>query len=151
MEECYRSSVCMNTLSVLTVPGFIISNAVTRKTSQIQNQSNDAVMNKVNLSLGSRSLSIYNIFPSVNPFAGSTLKAVIILSRARLDSWMSAVLQNLTTKNIRGGSRKMQYCAVFGKFLQMATNHIIGTLRRFDSYWEPQELYIPNIEPPFEQ
>lgn len=72
-------------------------------------------------------------------------------SFAILNSLISTLSLNLTTESLCGGSRQKQYENIFDTLLQLATNHIIGTVWRFLEYWEPQELCILNIDLPFDQ
>lgn len=70
------------------------------------------------LNLFSTSVSIYthDIFTGLNLPAGPTLKNDIMLSLARLDHWISTVIQNLTIKNACRGTRKDQFGEFFSKF-----------------------------------
>lgn len=57
-------------------------------------QSNQALMNKLKFSLGAGFLSIYSFRPSVSP----SLTDGTIVFLAGLDTWISAVIQNVTTE-----------------------------------------------------
>lgn len=76
------------------------------------------------------------------PFAVLTLTNQTISSLARLDSWISIVVQNLITKTIRGSSRQKQYVDVFRKLLQLDTNHNICTGCGFVDFRSPKKFEL---------
>lgn len=121
----------MNTVRFATGINRIISNAVLRKTPPRPNQSNDALINKLYMSFRSVSLTIYNMFSGFSSPDSLTLTDGTVLSFARLNIWISTVAQNFTTKHIGAGGRAKQFCDVFGKWLQLSTNQIIGTVLLF--------------------
>lgn len=67
---------------------------------------------------------------------------------ARINSWTSTVVQNLTIGSERGWSRHKEYGDFLGKLLQQATELGIGTVTQFVGYWKPQELCIPKSKLP---
>lgn len=146
-----HDSLRMDTVRVSTEADRIRSDAGLRKTLPNPNQSNHALMSKSNLFLRSGSPSIYNIIPDFSPSAGPTLTEANIVSPTKLFASISTLVQILTTKSIRGGSRRKKYGDIFDKLLQLATNQIIDTFNCFFDYCEPRVLCIPNIKLPFNQ
>lgn len=105
-------------------------------------------MNKLNVFLSSRSLTIYNTFSGLHPFAGSRRTDGTVFSFSRLDPWISTVVQKLTIENIRGSSRKKQYGNVFGMLLPLAATRTMQTARLFVDYWDPKELATQKMNHP---
>lgn len=69
-----------------------------RKTSPTWNQSNNALVNKIELFLMSFCLTIYTIFSGFSPLGKSQTYKWKIFSFSRIDAWISTVVHNLTTK-----------------------------------------------------
>lgn len=66
------------------------------------------------------------------------------LSLSELDPWAFEVVENLTTENMRGGSRQNECKDHSAALLELAKNEITGTARRSVDYYELQKLYITN-------
>lgn len=104
-------------------------------------QSTIALMTKINLCLRSSSFIIYNIFYAFNPFAGSTITGGTIVFVSGLDTWISTVGQDLTTKNMRCSTGQEQDREVLRRVVQLATFKIIGIVLSFNYYWFLRNFY----------
>lgn len=61
---------------------------------------------------------------------GGELRESTILVLARLDAWIASVIGCLGMEGGRGGKRQRQYMELFGTYLPVALNQLVGHIRR---------------------
>lgn len=88
-------------------------------------------------------VDIYHCFLGYVPRAQETPAESSILSLARLDAWLCAVVALGSFSDQRGGARQKMYADKFHSMLQLSIAQLIGTVRQFVEYWHPEELKIP--------
>lgn len=69
-----------------------------------------------------------------------------IMSIPRVDAWINSCVKLLMVKDYRGGGRQKEFNKMFSKYVKVATDQLIGKIRKFVEEWAPEELEVPECD-----
>ena len=69
-----------------------------------------------------------------------------VMSIARVDAWINSCVNLLILKEYRGGGRQKEFNRMFSMYLKVASEQLVGKIRKFVESWEPHELEVPECE-----
>lgn len=98
-----------------------------------------------------KALEVYHQFLGYRPKMDGTFSTTSILSLCRIDAWILTVIEHIDSGEGRGGKRQKVYSDTYGKFLELATSQLIGSISEFVEKWEPEELTVPNCDGSMEE
>lgn len=112
--------------------------------SQNENTSSPFSLSQENMAFlrHNAGLAVYQAFIGFNPASDSTPVKGTLLSFSRLDVLLASVTELLIEKESGGGRRQKEYTDAFAKFLPIATNQLIGSIRQFAQYWFSEEFQV---------